>query len=384
MRAEVAMLSRFVEERRGLRFREPVDVDVLAPGDFRTRVLAEFDKDLETLKAQGDLLIALGMVPADLDVVDAQRKLLGDGVLGFYDPVTKALVVRADRITPFFRQILVHELTHALDDQHFDLDRPELADRHDGSDWAFLALVEGNARRIENEYVAQLPPGDRQELQDEMWELGMEQMTTMLSVPLILAQLLTAPYDLGDPFARKLVEAGGQRALDDAFSSPPVSSEQVLHPEKYMKAEGPRTLQRPPADAPVKAEGVLGEALTGYYLQGDQIGGLGNLFGSGDLTELMRELLGTLDPNDAGLGDLLGTPGLGLLGRPEVDGWGGDRYVVWDDTDGSGVCIRVDWVMDSDAALAELDRRVRERTASDPAASIERPDHQRIRLTRCS
>lgn len=396
VRAEVAALSKFVEAQRGLQFREPVTVDVLAPEEFRTRVLQEFDKELESLRAQGDLLIALGMVPADLDVVEAQRKLLGDGVLGFYDPATKALVVRAAGITPFFRQIVVHELTHALDDQHFNLDRPELSEHGDDGDWAFLALVEGNARRIENDYVAQLSPSEQQQLQEEMWELGMEQMTTMLSVPLVLAQLLTAPYDLGDPFVRHLVERGGQRELDEAFSAPPASSEQILHPDKFERREGPQLVERPPAPAPVKAEGVLGEVMTGYFLQGDQLGGLGDLFGNGDLEEMMRELFGdldigdvlggTVDPNEIlrRLQEQLGGSGLGTFGRPEVKGWGGDRYVVWDDTDGSGVCVRVDWAMDSSDALAELQRRVGERVIGDPSARVEQPSSDRLRLTRCT
>ncbi len=402
----VAELSTFVEARRGLKFKEPVNVEVLPADQFRDRVLAEFDKELDVLRAQGDLLVALGMVPADLDVVEAQRRLLGDGVLGFYDPVTHALVVRGDGVSPFFRQVLVHELVHALDDQHFDLDRPELTERRDGSDWSFLALVEGNARRIENEYVAQLSPHDKELLHQEMLELSMQQMETMFSVPFVLAQLLTAPYDLGDPFVRDLLERGGQKKLDEAFSAPPVSSEQILHPEKFATGEGPRPVERPPADSAVKAEGVLGEVMTGYFLQGDPLGGLGDLFGDpfgdlfgdGDLETMLRELLGEL-----GLGDVLsgdgdpteifrrlagqlggaGLNGSALLGRPEVEGWGGDRYVVWDDTDGSGVCIRVDWVADSDVALRTLERRLRERIVGDPAARVEsNPD--RLRLTRCT
>jgi len=81
-------------------------------------------------------------------VVQEERTLLTAGVVGFYDPETKQLVVRGTDTTPFTRRVLAHELTHALDDQHFDLNRQQLDKADDETGFGFSALVEGNARRV--------------------------------------------------------------------------------------------------------------------------------------------------------------------------------------------------------------------------------------------
>ena len=125
MATAVAELQTFVEAARGLRFLEPVDVAVLGDAAFR-RTLAG-GRALEEPEAEVAIgvLRALGLVGPGDDLASAQLDV--DTVAGFYDTETKELVVRGARLTPFVRQVLVHELTHALDDQHFDLD-PDLPD----------------------------------------------------------------------------------------------------------------------------------------------------------------------------------------------------------------------------------------------------------------
>ena len=74
------------------------------------------------------------------------------GVVGFYDPETDELVVRGAALTPYVRTTIAHELVHALDDQHLDLDRPEYDEADDEIGFGFSSVVEGNARRVENAY----------------------------------------------------------------------------------------------------------------------------------------------------------------------------------------------------------------------------------------
>lgn len=394
IQAEVGEIVDFVEDERGLDFTVDVPVIALGADEFKARVLEEFESETESLETEGALLRAGGIVPADLDIVQSQLDLLGDGVLGFYDPVSGELVVRSDSAGPLVRSVIAHELTHALDDQHFDLDRPELTERRDGSDWAFLALVEGSAKRVENAYLADLSPADQEQFEADQLELALGQMGSVFSTPLVLAQILMSPYDYGARFVDQLVAAGGTSRLDDAFGVPPVSSEQVLDPTRF-DADAPITVDQPPADGEVIDQGVLGELFTGFLLS--ESSELDDLLGGIDPDQL-DEMLEGLDLEDlqdmidelereGGAGDLGGVGGTGSLGSgfPPVtttDGWGGDRYVVWETAD--QVCLRVDWVMDSPESLATFRSTVGAWAARDASVVVADPTPESVRATRCA
>jgi hypothetical protein len=402
--AQVEEISAFVEQERGLEFDEPVAVEALPADEFKERVLEEFETEQDELETEGALLRAGGIVPPDTDIVQSQLDLLGDGVLGFYDPVTKELVVRRDSSGPLVRSVIAHELTHALDDQHFDLDRPELAELDDGSDWAFLALVEGSAKRVENAYLAELTPEEQDQLADEQMTLALDQMDTMLASPLVLAQILMAPYDYGAPFVDALIAAGGLDRLDAAFDNPPTSSEQVLDSTRF-DGDQPMEVTTPPADGEIIDDGVLGQLFTGFLLA--ESTGLDDLFGGvdpgqledvlgnidlDDLQDMLDELEGGLstpgsaDPSaPGGLGELGGVGNGTASGFPPIattPDWGGDHYVVWK-ADGQ-VCLRVDWVMDTPDALAALRGAVDDWAARDPAVTVAAPTADVVRATRCA
>ncbi len=419
LEAEVTKIEAFVEQDRGHTFKAKVPVQVLAKPAFQKRVLDEFEASKDAMVKQGDLLKAFGLIPADLDVVATQQKLLGDGVLGFYDPKSKELVVGGDHIGPFLREVMAHELTHALDDQWFNLDRPALDHATDGSDWAFLALVEGSAKRVENDYVKQLSDADQQALQEEQLQLGLDQMDAMLSTPMVLARIQMMPYDYGEPFVRGLVERRGLAALDDAMGQPPTTSEQILDGTKYDAHEGALAVDTPAADGTTEDDGVLGELLTGLVLHNATDDGLGGLglggppggLGSGDtggstgdggagglgaldskaLQDLLNKLMnGEIDPAELEqiLGGLGGSGGGGLgatsFGAVKtVKGWGGDHFVLWT-SPAQGACVRTDWKMDTPAALAAMTSELRTWAASDPKVTIDQPTPDAVRATRCS
>jgi hypothetical protein len=159
--AVVAEIGTFVERERGLELLEPVDVELAGEGDFQDRLLADFEEDVDELRATGAFLEGLGMVEPGTDVVDAMRSLLGGFVVGFYDPESGELVVRGAELTPYVKTTIAHELVHALDDQHHDLDRPEYDDADDEVGLGFSAVAEGNARRIESAYRASLHEDER-------------------------------------------------------------------------------------------------------------------------------------------------------------------------------------------------------------------------------
>ena len=204
---------------------------------------------------------ALGVLEPDGDPVAIQDDLGEQGVLGFYDPESKDLVVRGDEVTPYVETIIVHELTHALDDQYFDLRRGEiLAEQPDESGFGFLALTEGSARRVQVAYEEQLSPDDQISAQIESLTAGWggisDPTPDPLPLPFVVATQL--PYGNGADLVQAIVDQAGNEALDAAFASPPTTSEQVLDPAQFLARDPAFPVPVPTADGPAVTEGAFG------------------------------------------------------------------------------------------------------------------------------
>jgi hypothetical protein len=313
--AFVPVAEKFIEDHRGLPFTKPVTVTVLGDADFRRRLAA--NQSANTDKAELDktrnLLEALGLVPKGIDLEKAVQSLTGDTVVGFYDAKTKDLVVRGEQLTPYVREVIVHELTHAVQDQHFGIDRPELDKANDEQSTAFSALVEGDAVRVENEYVSSLSTAEQAQAKQEG-----EQRAVVPEVPEVLVDSLFFPYQVGPAFTEAIIQARGLRGLDAAFVHPPTTTEQVIHPSTYLAGQGPVAVVRPKADAAVTDHGVLGE----YGIQ--------------------LLLLPATDAKRLTSAQVAAA----------AAGWGGDQYVAWQR--GGDTCVRDTFVMDTRADTNEL------------------------------
>ncbi|MGH2720730.1 MAG: hypothetical protein ACRDJO_03885, partial [Actinomycetota bacterium] len=298
----VAPLAAFVELERGLEFDHPVHVHFLTDEEFREETTTD-DGELsraerEELESWADQTRALGLTSGHVDMHAAVNSLSGDGTLAWYDAATASITVRGTVMTVGLEVTLVHELTHALQDQHFGIGREFDTD---GADTAFRALVEGDAVRIENYYIDDLADARREEYVAE-YDEGYEAASASLDqVPEAIRTLFGAPYPLGEWFVEVIMTDGGQRALDRAFRSPPDSELALLDPVSWLSRE---TVQR------VEAPGLeRGERET-------ERGDLGAL-------TLYTMLAARIDPADA------------LLA---VDGWDGDAYVAFEE-DGD-TCVR--------------------------------------------
>ncbi|MDQ1394789.1 MAG: hypothetical protein QOG64_48 [Acidimicrobiaceae bacterium] len=313
--AFIPVAERFVEQHRGLTFKQPPAVTFLDDAAFRDRLLGTEKQDKEQLDKTTKVLRALGLIPAGTDVGKAESSLLGDAVAGFYDTKTKALVVRGAKATPYVRQVLVHELTHALQDQYFAIDHPELDNVDDERPDGLQGLVEGDAVRVDGEYRASLSTAEqRQAAQEEDGQAG----GVDPNVPDALIAILAFPYQVGPAFTKALIRAGGMSRLNAAFTSPPTTTEQLLHPNLYLAGEAPLPVTAPPADGKVIDTGVLGEF--GFALV---LGAAGQSGGPS-----ARDV---------------------ALART---GWGGDRYVAWNQ--GSQACVRDRVAMDTANDTQEL------------------------------
>ena len=336
----------FIEKERGVTFTSRPAVVVLDDAAFVARFRQLVDEDAKKNKDVYDdvtgIFQAIGLLSRDMSYIEAQKLLGEGGVLGYYDQESKELRVRSAQLTPFARTVVVHELTHALDDQRFDLDRPE----YDGSDdeigFGFSALAEGNARRVENKYRDSMSSADRASANAEEIKLGAAGASVLAKLNLSLLQLEVAPYDLGEKFVDALLDKGGQATLDQAFADPPRTSEQVIDPNKYFAKEQRRTVNPPAAGATPFKTGVFGQIA---------------------------------------LQVILASGNSARVAETAASGWGGDWFVAWNESNRS--CLRAAFVMESSKDTSELREALTKWAQNRPSGKVAN-NGDAVEVTSCS
>ena len=248
---ELAALVLAAEEIRGLRFLSTPNVAVVSDDELARRVAALIAEDLdpEELAIDEELFELLGILDGSVDLAAAYQALLTEQVLGYYDGDTGELVVVADEgFSPLQKTIVVHELIHALVDQHFGFAAVsdaliEAESYHQAS--ALQALVEGDATYFQILYMKTLPQAEQLQLVTE----SLSADTTVLdSLPDWMGDDLVFPYDQGFAFVERIIEEGGLAGLAQAYETVPTTTEQVLHPTAYFAREPGR-----PVDIPATA-----------------------------------------------------------------------------------------------------------------------------------
>ena len=333
----IAELSRFVEEARGLEFETEPVVDLLDPTEFNQRLQDQVTD--EELRTQAERLSQLGLLPPGADPVAEFRAVLTANVAGYYDPATGSLAIRNQELTPDAKQILVHELTHTLQDQHFDLDRPEYDELPDETAFGFRALVEGDATRVERLYRDEQNPGNSSP-PAELADLSEQDPGDYAE---IVGGMLAAPYVYGERLVGALVDFRGERQVSAAFSDPPTTSEQVVHWDRFVTGEGRLDVAPPPIEGELTDEGVLGELM---------------------LEAMLEAKLGRDSAVEA------------------ASGWGGDWFVQYR-TEDELTCLRVDWKMDSPGDFGELEDAFSAWQDAGGMGEFENPDDETLRFTNC-
>jgi hypothetical protein len=339
--ALVDELQTYVEDERGLEFKEDVEVELLADDQFVDRLLEDFDEDREELEQDALLLQSLGIIEPGTDLADALEDVVTAGVIGFYDPETDELVVRGTDTNLYVQQTIVHELVHALDDQWFDLDRPELDDAVDESSFGFGVLVEGSAHHIDQTWGDDLSEEDQEQLAVDMlrYESGMD--LDFDTFPLELYEFIASQYPLGAAFVEDVLDDRGLEGVDAAFEAPPMTSKEVMEPDAYLDGFEPTPVDVPPAEGDVVDEGVFGQFLLEFVLQDEP---------SVDAEEV-------------------------------ASGWAGDWYVAWEDA--GSTCLRVDFATEDADAHDALAAALAEWAPSLPDAEVDEVDGDLVRLTSC-
>jgi hypothetical protein len=208
----------------------------------------------EEIEAQEAVLKKFGFAPPDFDLKKATIDLLTEQAAAFYDFHKKKLFVIDPRAGLDERSALVHELAHALADQHFHLEKfIGHGSQNDDGALARLAVMEGQATWLMSEYVARQSgmslkdsPGLVTALSKASEAPSPGQFPVFDRVPLYLQETLLFPYAQGLLFQQALVKKMDKAAFSEVFRRPPESTQQVLHPEKYLEHATP---VRPPLPA---------------------------------------------------------------------------------------------------------------------------------------
>ncbi len=316
--ALVARVTPRVEQIRGLKFKRSVKV---AFADA-ARVRAHFEQRLGAsaspaqLHAQDMAFVQLGLLPVGSTLAGGMIDTLEDQARGYYDPGTDTFYLTTGAPEPGLEAIVAHELTHALDDQHFDIDAMQARARDDDAVMALSALLEGSGTLVMASYLAQeigagrLPADVRERIQEREAPAA----ARLVAAPPFFQRSLTAPYLLGLAFLLRgdpaRLRLGVETAdLDRAFADPPASTEQILHPAKYWE---PAARDLPVALPLTDVSAQLG---SGFSLRGS--GSLGEL--------LLGVLVGAPTPEAA--------QGLDLARweAPAAAGLGGDAWQHYGD-----------------------------------------------------
>ncbi len=323
-----AEISDQVVAIRGLSLERPLEPTVLDEAAASERILAQFDRDNPPalLEPQQRLLVGLGLLPPGADLRALYHELLTSQVAGFYDPDKKEMVVlsRSGALGPTERTTYAHELTHALQDQHFGLEGLEIDAVGQGDrGLARLALVEGDATLVMTYWAQQhLSQAELIQLLEESQDP--KALAVLQRMPAVLRESLLFPYSAGLQFVLTIQAREGWAGVDAAFRRPPDSTEQVLHPTAFGLGGGAR--EEPevvtiPDELPARLgsgwdealEDTAGEFLLRLWLQ--EVGGL-------------QEAAATA----------------------AAAGWAGDRVALYEDGDRFAIVLATTWDSTADAA----------------------------------
>ncbi len=230
-----------VTQLRGIMPSESVSRSLLTPDQLRETVIHDFLGDYTQEDALQDvrLLSRLGLIEPGIDLWQLYADLFTEQVAGFYDTETdEMIVVCGSGFGGVERLTYAHEYTHALQDQAYDI-RDGLQYNNDACEgdsercFAIQALIEGDATLLQEQWLRTFA-GD-EDRADMLSFFADFDMPVFESAPAYIQSELTFPYFWGLHFVRTLYLDGGWAAIDTAYQNPPLSSEQILHPERYPK-----------------------------------------------------------------------------------------------------------------------------------------------------
>jgi hypothetical protein len=315
------------ESVRGLQADPSIKVDYLTRDELEDRMLEDFKKENpeEEIDDAERIMIMLGFIEPDLDLEDFYVALLTEQIAGFYDQEDDELylISESQSMSAMDQYTMSHEFVHYLQDQNFDLMRPPFHDpddvaveTDDDASFAATCLVEGDAMLAsENWLTKYMDPEDMLSMQSESGDYSTEVLD---SAPPYIYESLLFPYMEGAEFVREVYEKGGWDAIDKAYSEPPSSTEQIYHPEKYLKGE---------KAVEVELEDISSQLGDDWTLDYE------NVLGEFDIYQLFSPYFNDIDDVETA-----------------AAGWGGNRYQYYSNGEGDELLVqKYAWDSEQDA-----------------------------------
>lgn len=313
-----------MEEIRELELLQPINLSTKTRVEIQNETAQDLETDYPAIDRRNDqrVLVAFGLMEPDQDIGEIYVELLGEQIAGYYDPETDEMVVVSDdapgeELSASNQVTYAHEVVHALQDQHFDLE--SFSDqRIEGSDdesLAITALIEGDATAAQIQYLI-TNPALIADLSGEISE-GAAASEALDNAPPIVSATLLFPYEQGQVFIDAIMADGEWDAVNAAFASPPVSTEQILHPDKYLAGEVPVAVAMP----------NIAESLGPEWTRFDT-----NTMGEFQISVLLNE--GDVSARQA---------------EQAAEGWGGDTYTVVGTEDRDVIVWHSEWDTEDDA-----------------------------------
>jgi hypothetical protein len=321
-------------EIRELPILRPVKSGAQTRAEIERMLIKNMDEDTtpEELRASELTLKKLGLIPAEMELRSFIISLLTEQVAGYYDPKEQQFYL-ADWIDlDGQKPVIAHELTHALQDQHYNLRRFDKWPKGESdAELAAHALIEGDATLVMQKYIMRNP---RRAL-DFMRSIaasGSGSSELIEKAPRVLRDSLLFPYQYGVEFVTQLYARDGWKQISLAYTQLPQSTEQIMHSEKYFARE-----------APVKVElADVSGALGANWKRVDY-----DVNGEWSYYLILDEFLKSKAES-----------------MQAAAGWGGDRFAVYNEPKSGGVCLTQLSAWDSEQDAQEFFNAYSKRTTA--------------------
>lgn len=322
-----------VSDLRKLEIKQPVKSGLKTKEEIGHHVLRDMNESNtpEEFEASRKLLLKLGLIKKDFQLRDYMVKLLMEQVAGFYDPKTEEFFLAAWLPLSDQKTVIAHELVHALQDQHFNLKRFDNWPKGDSdAELAAHALIEGDATLVMYQYIF-AEQGITIDLNKvgSLTKLMLEstsanddkQYPVLAQAPGVLKESLQFPYVYGIGFVQEVLKQRSIQTVNSVYTNLPASTEHIIHPERFLSG-----------DNPVKIEMAdLNDALGKGWKRIDS-----DVQGEFGLQVMLAEFVN--DPSS----------------RVASDGWGGDRYELYEDPKTGALLFVTFTTWDSDRDAREF------------------------------
>jgi hypothetical protein len=261
-----------MSEITGLTLKTSLKKTLRSREEIRAYVIRQMDEDKDVAQRYADAKAAeaFGLLPKNFDLDSFMVELLTEQIAGLYDPKAHEFYIASWIPLEDQRMVMAHELTHALEDQHFQIEQWLKAARpNDDAELAREAFLEGSAMAAMVDYLLQgtgKSVNNMPEFDPSLLTGDLSSSPSLKNAPPFIKDTLVFPYFGGMTFTAAALKPAGWSALGKVFTNPPASTQQILHPALYKSAHVPEKVELPSIEAKLgKDWKKLGENLMGEF-----------------------------------------------------------------------------------------------------------------------